>query len=76
MSEPLQIQYVSDAQGNALSVIVPIDIFARSNRNGKRPTCSAASDAASLLDAKDRNEGVSFEDARAMLGIDHFGTFG
>lgn len=70
MTEPLPIQYVSDAQGNAVSVIVPIEMW-REIESERETAHLLRSEAMKrrLLEAKDRKEGISFEDARAKLGI-------
>lgn len=65
-----EIQYVSDESGNPVSVIVPIELwheieseketaYLLKSENMKRR----------LLEAKERQTGVPFEEAREKLGI-------
>ncbi|MDQ2730323.1 MAG: prevent-host-death protein [Armatimonadota bacterium] len=70
MAAQERVQYVSDEEGKPVGVIVPIELWReieseretayllKSNTMKKR-----------LLEAKDRAEGISLEDARARLGI-------
>jgi hypothetical protein len=73
MPTPVQvpeIQYVSDAEGNAVGVIVPINLW-REIVSERETAYLLKSDAMRkrLLEAKDRTEGISFEAARAQLGV-------
>jgi hypothetical protein len=70
MAASNQIQYVSDANGNAVSVIVPIDLW-REIESEKETAYLLQSDAMKqrLLEAKDRSGGISLEEARERLGI-------
>jgi PHD/YefM family antitoxin component YafN of YafNO toxin-antitoxin module len=70
MSEQPQVQYVSDGEGKAVSVIVPIELW-RKIESERETAYLLRSEAmrARLLEAKDRNEGIPLEDARAKLGI-------
>ena len=70
MSTQTEIQYVSDAEGKPVSVLVPIDLW-REIASERETAYLLKSDAMRqrLLDAKDRTEGVSLEAARAQLGI-------
>jgi PHD/YefM family antitoxin component YafN of YafNO toxin-antitoxin module len=65
-----QIQYVSDQNGKAVSVIVPIELW-REIESDKETAYLLASPAMKerLLEAMGRNDGISLEDARAKLGI-------
>jgi PHD/YefM family antitoxin component YafN of YafNO toxin-antitoxin module len=65
-----EIQYVSDENGNPVGVIVPIELWREieseketayllKNENMKRR----------LLEAKERTDGIAFEEAREKLGI-------
>ncbi len=66
----LQLQYVSDEQGNAVGVIVPIELWREIE--SERETAyllNSATMKKRLLEAKARTEGISLEDARAQLGI-------
>jgi len=65
-----QLQYVSDEQGNAVGVIVPIELWREIESELetayllKSPTMKKR-----LLEAKARTDGITLEDARAQLGI-------
>ena len=70
MSTETEIQYVSDAEGNAVSVLVPIELWRQIEY--ERETAyllKSATMRQRLLEAKERSEGISAEDARAKLGI-------
>jgi PHD/YefM family antitoxin component YafN of YafNO toxin-antitoxin module len=65
-----QIQYISDEQNNITGVIVPIDLWREieseketayllKSRNMKKR----------LLEAKDRKEGIPFDEACKKLGV-------
>lgn len=65
-----EIQYVSDESANTVAAIVPIDLWREieseretayllKSKNMKRR----------LLEAKNRDEGISFDEAREKLGI-------
>ncbi len=69
MSNDLPIQYVSDPQGNVISVIVPIALWRKIE--SERETAYLLKSAAMkqrLLEAMQRDGGISLEDARAQLG--------
>ena len=70
MIVPTQVQYVSDEEGQAVSVIVPIELW-REITSERETAYLLKSETmkARLLAAKDRTEGISLEDARAQLGI-------
>jgi PHD/YefM family antitoxin component YafN of YafNO toxin-antitoxin module len=64
------IQYVTDANGKAISVIIPIDIW--QEIVSERETAYLLNSPIMrqrLLEAKERSGGISFEDARAKLDI-------
>ena len=65
-----QIQYVTDAVGKVVSVIVPIDLW-REIESERETTYLLKSEAMKLrlLEAKDRTVGVSLENVRDQLGI-------
>ena len=70
MTTQTEIQYVSDADGHAVSVLVPIELWRQIE--SERETAyllKSATMRQRLLEAKDRTEGISIEDARAKLGI-------
>ena len=70
MADTNQVQYVSDADGNTLSVIVPIELW-REIESEKETAYLLKSDAMKrrLLEAKERQEGIPVEEAREKLGI-------
>lgn len=65
-----EIQYISDATGNPVGVIVPIEIW-EEIESEKETAYLLKSDAMRkrLLAAKERIEGISLDDACAKLGI-------
>lgn len=70
MVSQTQVQYVSDAEGKAVGVIVPIELWREIE--SERETAyllKSAKMKKRLLDAKERTEGISLEEARAQLGI-------
>ena len=70
MTTQTQVQYVSDEEGRAVSVIVPIELW-REIASARETAYLLQSETMKkrLLEAKDRSEGISLEDARAQLGI-------
>jgi hypothetical protein len=65
-----QVQYVSDADGKAVSVIVPIELWREIE--SERETAyllKSESMRKRLLEAKDRTEGISLDEIRAKLGV-------
>ncbi len=70
MAAKAEIQYVSDADGNAVSVIVPIDLWREiASEQETAHLLRSAGMKERLLGALDRQEGIPFEEARAKLGI-------
>ena len=65
-----EIQYVSDESGNATAVIVPIELW-REIESEKETAYLLKSENMKrlLLEAKDRQTGIPFEEAREKLGI-------
>ena len=65
-----EIQYVSDESGNPISVIVPIELW-REIESEKETAYLLKSENMKrrLLEAKERQTGIPFEDAREKLGI-------
>jgi PHD/YefM family antitoxin component YafN of YafNO toxin-antitoxin module len=65
-----EIQYVSDESGNPVSVIVPIDLW-REIESEKETAYLLKSENMKrrLLEAKERQTGIPFEEAREKLGI-------
>lgn len=70
MSAQHEVQYVSDANGNALSVIVPIELW-REIESERETAYLLKSETMKrrLLEAKERQQGISLEEAREKLGI-------
>ena len=70
MSPTNDLQYISDESGNAVAVIVPIDVW-HEIESERETAYLLKSDAMKqrLLEAKQRTEGISLEDVRAKLGI-------
>ena len=69
MASVSDIQFVSDGEGNPVSVIVPIELW--HEIESERETAYLLKSEAMkrrLLDAKERTGGMSLEDARAKLG--------
>jgi PHD/YefM family antitoxin component YafN of YafNO toxin-antitoxin module len=64
------IQYISDEEGNPTGVIVPIEIWREiaSERETAYLLRSAAMKQR-LLEARERREGIPFDEARQKLGI-------
>jgi antitoxin YefM len=67
-SDP-SIHVVSDADGKAVAVVVPIELW-REIESERETAYLLKSDAmrTRLLEAKDRMEGLSLDDVRAKLG--------
>jgi PHD/YefM family antitoxin component YafN of YafNO toxin-antitoxin module len=65
-----EIQYISDANGKPVGVIVPIDLW-EEIESEKETAYLLKSDKMKerLLEAKERREGMPFEDVRQKLGI-------
>ena len=70
MSDESPVQYVHDSAGNAVGVIVPIELW-REIESERETAYLLKSEAmkARLLAAQNRTDGISLEDARAKLGI-------
>ena len=64
------IQYISDETGNPTAVIVPIELW-REIESEKETAYLLKSENMKrrLLEAKDRQTGIPFEEAREKLGI-------
>jgi PHD/YefM family antitoxin component YafN of YafNO toxin-antitoxin module len=65
-----EIQYVSDESGNPISVIVPIELW-REIESEKETAYLLKSENMKrrLSEAKERRDGISFEEACEKLGI-------
>ncbi len=66
----INIQYVSDDQGNPVSVIVPIELW-REIESERETAYLLKSEEMKrrLLEAKNREDGISLEEACEKLGI-------
>ena len=64
------VQYISDEQNNITGVIVPIDLW-HELQSEKETAYLLKSDIMKkrLLQAKQRNEGIAFEDVCEKLGV-------
>lgn len=70
MTTQAQIQYVSDEEGQPVSVIVPIELWREIE--AERETAyllKSATMKQRLIAAKSRTGGIALEEARAQLGI-------
>jgi len=74
MSTESHVQYVSDESGNAIAVIVPIDVW-REIESERETAYLLKSDAMRkrLVEAKHRTEGVSLDEVRQKKKVS--GTF-
>lgn len=64
------LQYISDEAGNAVAVVVPIEVW--HEIESERETAyllNSPTMKKRLLEAKQRTTGISLEDVRAQLGI-------
>lgn len=65
-----EIQYITDAEGNSVGVIVPIDLWREIT--SERETAyllKSKTMKQRLLEAKERTTGITLEDVREKLGI-------
>ena len=65
-----EIQYVSDENGNPVGVIVPIELW-REIESERETAYLLKSEKMKrrLLEAKERQEGIPFDEAREELGV-------
>ncbi len=70
MATQAQVQYVSDAEGEPVGVIVPIELW-REIESERETAYLLKSPAMKqrLLAAKARTGGITLEEARAQLGV-------
>ena len=70
MAAEAALQYISDATGEQVGVIVPIDLW-REIESERETAYLLNSDAMErrLLEARQRQGGISLEDARTELGV-------
>ena len=66
----LDIQYISDEEGNPTGVIVPIDLW-REIASERETAYLLRSETMKqrLLEARERREGIPFDEVRQKLGI-------
>ncbi len=70
MPDHLPVQYVSDADGHTVSVIVPIELWHEIESERETAYLLKSDEMRRrLMEAKDRTEGTSFEDTRGKLGV-------
>lgn len=70
MAHAEEIQYVSDERGQPTAVIVPIEIWREiASERETAHLLKSEEMRKRLLEARDRTEGIPFEEARAKLGI-------
>lgn len=70
MSAELDVEYISNAEGKPVAVVVPIDLW--QEISSERETAHLLSTPANkkrLLEAMNRTGGMSLEEVRAKLGI-------
>jgi len=65
-----EIQYVSDESGKTIAAIVPIELW-REIESERETAYLLKSENMKrrLLEAKNRDEGISFDEARVKLGV-------
>lgn len=65
-----EIQYISDENGNPVGVIVPIELW-REIESERETAYLLKSENMKrrLLEAKERQEGIPFDEAREKLGV-------
>ena len=65
-----EIQYISDESGNTVGVIIPIELW-REIESERETAYLLKSETMKrrLLEAKERQDGIPFEEAREKLGI-------
>lgn len=70
MPDQLPVQYVSDADGHTVSVIVPIELWHEIESERETAYLLKSEEMKRrLLEAQTRTEGISLEDARGKLGV-------
>lgn len=65
-----EVQYISDSNGKPVGVIVPIDLW--EEIESERETAyllKSVKMKERILEAKERREGIPFEDVREKLGV-------
>lgn len=68
--ETVEIQYISDEEGNPTGVIVPIDLW-REIASERETAYLLRSESMKrrLLEARERRVGIPFDDVRKKLGV-------
>ena len=70
MTARAEIQYVSNEEGEPVSVIVPIELWREiASERETAYLLKSGTMKKRLLEAKERTGGISLDDARAQLGI-------
>ena len=65
-----EVQYISDANGKQVGVIVPIDLWEEIESEKETAyLLKSVRMRERILEAKERREGMPFEDVREKLGI-------
>ncbi len=65
-----EVQYISDANGNAVGVIVPIDLWEEIESEKETAyLLKSVKMKERLLEAKERREGITLIDVQKKLGI-------
>ena len=70
MATSTEIQYVSDAEGKQVSVLVPIALWHEiASLRETAYLLQSETMKRRLMEAKERTEGISLKDAREKLGV-------
>jgi len=70
LMNPPEIQFVSDENGNTVGVIVPIELWREIESESETAYLLRSENMKRrLLEAKNRQEGTSFDETREQLGI-------
>jgi PHD/YefM family antitoxin component YafN of YafNO toxin-antitoxin module len=70
MANQQSVQYVSDADGNPVAVIVPIELWREIESECETAyLLKSKAMRKRLLEAKARRKGISLEEVRARLGV-------
>lgn len=70
VAETEQIQFVSDGEGKPTAVLVPIALWHEiASEQETAHLLSSEAMRRRLLEAKERTEGIPFDQARAKLGV-------
>ena len=65
-----EIQYVADADGNTVAAIIPIELWREiASERETAYLLKSENMKRRLLEAKDRKEGISFDEACEKLGV-------